>query len=62
MADFGYKLADETEDKKLDKELVSKGVKNLIGKPKFGQYYIASLKMEDGTTKNIGTTMVTFEM
>ena len=43
-------------------ELVSNGVKNLIAKPKMGQYYIATLKMEDGTTKNIGTTMVTFEM
>ena len=49
LTDYGAKLAEETEDKVLDKELVAGGVKSLIERPKFGVYYLAEVINEDGS-------------
>ena len=37
-------MAFETENKTLDKATVLEGVKNVIRKPKYGEYYIAEIK------------------
>ena len=55
-------MALETEDKKLDFELVRNGCLSLIKKPKFGQFYMADIVAEDGSRQPVGTTMVSFEM
>ena len=68
LADYGCKLAFETEDKTLDKAIILAGVKDLMVKPKMGVYYLAEIAEEvaaDGAVtkwKPVGTTMVTFEM
>ena len=58
---YALKLAFDTEDKTLDKDLVTLGVTNLIKAPKLGTYYLAEVKQGE-TWKHIGTTMVSFEM
>ena len=67
LADYGYKLAFETEGKKLDMDTVQGGVKSLLSKPKMGQYYLAEVEVKDSETGEakwmpVGTTMITFEM
>ena len=46
---------------------VEGGVQSLLGRPKFGQYFLAEVEVKDtetGETKwtPVGTTMITFEM
>ena len=67
LADYGYKLAFETEGKELEIERVRGGVQSLLAKPKMGQYFIAEVEAKDEATgevvwKPVGTTMITFEM
>ena len=38
-------MAFETENKKLDKATVLEGVKNVIRTPKYGEYYVAEIKI-----------------
>ena len=61
LVDYALRLAFDTEDKTLDKELVTKGVANLLKAPKLGTYYLAEVK-EGDTWKHVGTSMVSFEM
>ena len=60
LVDFGARLAFETEDKVLDKELVKTAVLRCIRNPKLGCYYVA-WDDTDPEKKNIGTTMLTYE-
>ena len=68
LADYGIKLAFETEDKTLDKAIILQGVKDLIAKPKMGVYYLAEIAEDTDANGNVtkwkpvGTIMVTFEM
>jgi GNAT superfamily N-acetyltransferase len=41
LADFQLRLADETENVKLDRSLVVKGLESLFGDPSKGQYFTA---------------------
>ena len=47
IADSGFKMAFETENKKLDKATVLEGVKNVIRTPKYGEYYVAEIKIDN---------------
>lgn len=56
IAEYNYNLAFETEDKKLNMEILKKGVKNLIQDENKGIYYICEID-----NKVIGQIMYTFE-
>ena len=68
MAEYGQKLAFETEGKKLDQATIEGGVQSLLKTPKMGQYYLAEVEVDDEANagqkkwKAAGTTMITFEM
>ncbi len=53
---YNYNLAKETEDKLLDKELLSRGVKALLGDENKGVYHVCEI---DG--KVVGQIMYTYE-
>lgn len=59
IAHYNILLASETEDKKLDRELVLKGVNALIEDPDKGFYLIA--EKGDGKDGIVGQLMITFE-
>ena len=61
LVNYACKLAFDTENKTLDRDLVVKGVTNLINAPKLGTYYLAEVKEGDAWVP-VGTTMVSFEM
>ena len=56
IAGFNCRLAAETEDRKLDPDLVLKGVYGMLEFPERGKYFVAEL---DG--KAIGQTLITYE-
>ena len=56
IAEYNYNLAFETEDKKLDMEILTKGVKNLIEDENKGIYHVCEIG-----DKVIGQIMYTFE-
>lgn len=56
IAEYNYNLAFETENKKLNMEILKKGVKNLIQDENKGVYYICEIN-----GKIIGQIMYTFE-
>ncbi len=56
IIDFQLKMAMETEDVKLDSEILMAGVKALFEKSELGLYYVAEV---DG--KVVGSTMTTYE-
>ena len=45
IAESGFKMAFETENKNLDKPTVIEGVKSIIRKPKYGEYLIADVRL-----------------
>ena len=56
IADFNVRLADETEDTPLDRDLVTRGVRALLEDPARGRYFVAC---EDGAV--VGQIMHTRE-
>ena len=56
IAEYNYNLAFETEDKKLDIDVLTRGVKSLIEDESKGVYYLCEI---DG--KVVGQIMYTFE-
>ena len=54
------RLASETEDKTLDRDLVRQGVHDCLKNPSLGCYYVA-WDEEDSAKRSIGTTMLTYE-
>lgn len=56
IVEYNYGLAYETEDKKLDKEILSKGVKAIIEDSSKGIYHVCEI---DG--KVVGQIMYTYE-
>ena len=56
IAKYNYNLAFETEDKKLDMNILTKGVKRLIEDESKGVYYVCEI---DG--KIVGQIMYTYE-
>jgi len=44
ISEFQIKMADETENYKLDKEIVTKGVNSVFRDPQKGKYYVATDK------------------
>ena len=57
IVDFSNRLAWETEDKKLDLDLVTKGVNHAFDYPKWANYFVVEDK-----GKVVGMLMVTHEM
>lgn len=56
IIDFQLKMAMETENVKLDVNILKSGVNTLFNKPEMGLYYVAEV---DG--KVVGSTMTTYE-
>lgn len=56
IIDFNYNLAAETENKKLNRETLAQGVRNLINDSSKGFYIVAELHK-----KVIAQTMITYE-
>jgi GNAT superfamily N-acetyltransferase len=56
IADFNRRLAAEAEDKRLEHEVVVRGVRTALSDPARCRYYLATL---DGEI--VGQTMITFE-
>lgn len=56
IADFQLRLAAETENVKLEAEVVTKGLKALLADPAKGTYYLA---VDDG--EPVGCHLITFE-
>ena len=56
IAEFNTLMALETEDKKLNRDTISMGVKNLVQKPEYGFYLVAELE-----GKIIASLMITYE-
>ncbi|OON99025.1 MAG: GNAT family N-acetyltransferase [Epulopiscium sp. Nele67-Bin004] len=56
IAKFNIQLAQETEDKVLDKQTITNGVKYLLENPQYGVYYVA---VENEQV--VGQVMYTFE-
>ena len=61
LVDFACKLAFDTENKTLDRELVTRAIARCINNPKLGCYFLA-YEASDPEKKSIGTTMLTYEM
>ena len=60
LVDFACKLAFDTENKTLDRDVVRPAVQKCISTPKLGRYFLA-WDENDPEKKSIGTTMLTFE-
>ncbi|MEJ2515198.1 MAG: GNAT family N-acetyltransferase [Gammaproteobacteria bacterium] len=56
IAEFNRLLADETEGKDLDWEIISAGVKKVLGDVHRGRYFLA-----ESQGRIVGTTMITYE-
>ena len=56
IAEYNYNLAYETEDKKLDKDILIKGVKRILSDETKGIYHVCEV---DG--KVVGQIMYTYE-
>lgn len=56
IVDFNLRLAQETEQKQLDRDTVTQGVANLLSDPSRGEYFVAEM---DGTV--VGQLMYTNE-
>jgi ribosomal protein S18 acetylase RimI-like enzyme len=56
IADFNRRLAEESEDKRLDRQTVLAGVKALLERPANGQYYVA-----DNGVEIVGQLLITYE-
>jgi GNAT superfamily N-acetyltransferase len=56
IAEFNRALAAETEDKALDWDILSEGVRRLLEDPAKGRYFIAEVG-----GRIVGTTMITYE-
>ena len=56
IIDFQLKMAMETEDARLDVNILKPGVKALFNKPEMGLYYVAEVN-----GKVVGSTMTTYE-
>lgn len=57
IVEFNLRLAEETEDKALDRPILESGVASLLDDSEKGRYFIAQL--DDGTV--VGQTMITYE-
>ena len=60
IAEFNILMAKETEDKDLNRDLVTKGCKDCLLNPAYGRYCVAFEESNPG--KIIGSLMITFEM
>lgn len=56
IATFNERMAEETEDRRLDAATIRAGVRRVLGDPRTGRYYIAEC---DGRV--VGQTMITLE-
>ena len=56
IAEFNLRLAEETEDLRLDPDCVAKGVAAILGDPSKGLYYVAEVEGEV-----VGQVMITYE-
>ena len=61
LVEFRVRLAFETEDKTLDRDLVRQGVLDCLKNPSLGFYYVAWDEADD-SKKSLGTTMLTYEL
>ena len=61
LTECQLKLAFETEDKTMDKELVTNGVRNVILNDKLGKFYLAYMS-DDPDQTPVGSTMTTIEL
>lgn len=59
VVNFNIKMAEETEGKELDRDIVLEGVKAVIEDPDRGFYLVAETRM--GSTRTVGQLLVTFE-
>jgi ribosomal protein S18 acetylase RimI-like enzyme len=57
IVDFNQRLAEESEGKRLDSEIIGRGVKRALATPSLCQYYIA-----EHQGKVVGQTMITYEI
>jgi GNAT superfamily N-acetyltransferase len=57
IVDFNDRLAEESEGKKLDKAILSKGVQRALASPEMCRYFMAEVNGEVA-----GQTMITFEL
>ncbi len=57
IVDFNQRLAEESEGKRLDPEIIGRGVKRALGTPSLCQYYVAE---DQGNV--VGQTMITYEI
>lgn len=57
IVDFNQRLAEESEGKRLDPEIIGRGVKRALATPSLCQYYVAEYQ---GTV--VGQTMITYEI
>ena len=58
MTDFNVRMADETECKKIDVNIVRQGIISVIDDPSKGFYLVAE---KDGDSEIVGQLLVTFE-
>ena len=56
IAEYNCRLAAETEDKELDRAVISEGVRKVLGDVHKGRYFVA-----EAGGRIIGTTMITYE-
>ena len=59
LINFASAMAKETENKDLNRDLLTSGVTKCLENPKYGKYLVA-VKENDG--QPVGTLMITFEM
>jgi GNAT superfamily N-acetyltransferase len=57
IVDFNDRLAEESEGKKLDRAILSKGVQRALASPEMCRYFMAEVNGEV-----VGQTMITFEL
>ena len=60
LATWAIAMAWETEHKRLDPEVVARGVRVVFEQPARGRYFIAE-RIVDGTMASVGTLMLTHE-
>jgi GNAT superfamily N-acetyltransferase len=57
IVDFNCRLAEETEHKRLDREVITRGVRRALSQPELCRYWVAE---QDG--RIIGQSMITVEL
>ena len=61
VAAFNIAMAQETEQKRLDPEVVGRGVRRVLGDAALGRYYVAERAGPAGLAEIVGQMLLTFE-